>query len=160
MSKVLMALAIVFILLAMAMGVAVAYVLTKGPPEPVQQGAEATDGAGEQGEGLGGYEFIPFGSTVVNLAGGRLTRYLQVAITLKVSKDAADAVRGQLEEGPKAVLKNWLLVHLSDKRIEDVEGGAAMQKLRREIEDGFNSILIENAGCKVDEVLFDEFNVQ
>ena len=144
---------------AVVLGIAVAYAMTRKPAAPPQDGAttEAADGTAQvQGE----YEYLPFGSNVVNLAGERRVRYLQVNITLKVKKESAGAVQTVIDDAQKAVLKNWLVVHLSDKRIEDVNGGTAMKRLQREIEDGFNSILFESCGCKVDEVLFEEFNIQ
>ena len=158
-SRVLLVVGIGLTLGAVVLGIAVAYAVTNKPPAAPQEGAaaEAVEAApGPQGE----WVYVPFGSTVVNLAGGRLTRYLQVTINLKVKKESAEVVQAQIEEAQNAVLKNWLLVHLSDKRIEEVEGGASIKRLQREIEDGFNAILFESCGCKVDEVLFEEFNIQ
>jgi flagellar basal body-associated protein FliL len=44
--------------------------------------------------------------------------------------------------------------------LEEVEGAAAIRRLQREIQDGFNAILAETGDAKVDAVLFEEFNIQ
>ena len=144
------------VLVAVALGLAAAYALTGSSAS----GGGPSPGSAERAGGGVDYDYVPFGSTVVNLSGGRLTRYLQVTINLKVKKESAAVVQAQIQKAQNAVLKNWLLVHLSDKRIEEVEGGASIKRLQREIEDGFNAILFESCGCKIDEVLFEEFNIQ
>jgi flagellar basal body-associated protein FliL len=146
--------AVVVVLVAVALGLAAAYALSSkpaapaAPPEASAQGAEPA------------HEYVPFGTTVVNLAGGRLTRYLQVTITLEVEKGLAPAVKEQME-AREAVFKNWLITFLSDKQLEEVEGGASIRRLRREVQDGFNAILAEGApGATIHDVYFEEFNVQ
>lgn len=142
-------------LVAAALGLAVAFALTSKPPQ-----GQGKPGSGIAHETADNYEYVPFGSSVVNLAGGRLTRYMQVNITLRVTRESAPAVRQQVESGQKAVFKNWLITYLSDKQLEEVEGAAAIRRLQREIQDGFNAILAETGDAKVDAVLFEEFNIQ
>ncbi|KPK66179.1 MAG: hypothetical protein AMK73_00805 [Planctomycetes bacterium SM23_32] len=144
------------VLVAVALGLAAAYALTGSSAS----GGGPSPGSAERAGGGVDYDYVPFGSTVVNLSGGRLTRYLQVNITLKVPEGAGGAV-GQCVEGEKATFKNWLITYLSDKRLDEVEGAAAIRRLQREIQDGFNVILADSgAADKVEAVLFEEFNVQ
>lgn len=158
-SRVVMIVGIGMTFAAVVLGIAVAYAMTKKPANTPKDGT-----SGEMAETPaavpGQWDYIPFDPIVVSLAGERRVRYLQVTLTLKAKKEIAKALRPEIEGDQKAVLKNWLLVHLSDKRVEDIDGGAAIKRLQREIEDGFNAILFENCGCKVNEVLFEEFNIQ
>jgi flagellar FliL protein len=148
--------AAVVVLVAVGFGLGAAYLLTRpasSAPPPAGSAASADSGAAD-------YEYVPFGTTVVNLAEGRLTRYLQVTLILKVSKSLAPAIRDRMT-AEKAVFQHWLITHLSDKKLEDVEGAAAITRVKREIEDGFNAILAEGGKPdKIDAVLFEEFNVQ
>jgi flagellar basal body-associated protein FliL len=68
-------------LVAAALGLAVAFALTSKPPQ-----GQGKPGSGIAHETADNYEYVPFGSSVVNLAGGRLTRYMQVNITLRVTR--------------------------------------------------------------------------
>ena len=143
-------------LVALAAGVVAAYALT---PSEAAEGA-AADAVADVEEVAPEYEFVPFGDVQVNLSGARMTRYMHVVITLKVSKDSAGEVRKLVEESERAVFTNWLITFLSDKQLEDVDGAAAIRALQREILDGFNMILAESGEDRVDDVLFEEFNVQ
>jgi flagellar basal body-associated protein FliL len=104
--------------------------------------------------------FVSFGDAVANLAEDRLTRYVKVKITLQVAPEQAVALQDLISGPKKAVLQNWLITYLSDKQLQDVKGANAMNRLRREILDGFNALLLEQGDYKVDRVLFEEFNVQ
>jgi flagellar basal body-associated protein FliL len=143
------------VLVAVALGLAAAYALTGsgtagGASKPRPTAKDAS----------GNFEYVPFGSTVVNLSGGRLTRYLQVNVTLKVPQGSGATVT-ELVEGEKAAFKNWLITYLSDKRLDEVEGAAAIRRLQREIKDGFNVMLADRSeGLEVESVLFEEFNIQ
>jgi flagellar basal body-associated protein FliL len=143
------------VLVAAALGLAAAYALTSKLPEAPEKSEQQA-----APEMLSKREYVPFGTSVVNLAGGRLTRYLQVSIVLKVDKASAPAVQKQVQNGRKAVFKNWLITYLSDKRLEEVEGAAAIRRVQREVQDGFNAILAESGDTRVEAVLFEEFNIQ
>jgi flagellar basal body-associated protein FliL len=106
------------------------------------------------------YVFLPFDRTVVNLAEARLTRYLSVTLSLQISRESSDAVRQVFESDRKAIFKNWLISYLSDKTLEEVKGSTSLNKLQREILDGFNSLLADQVKERIQAVLFEEFNVQ
>lgn len=103
--------------------------------------------------------FVPFGETVVNLDEGRLNRYLRVSITLQVDHDQAEDITQGVEKN-RAIMKSWLLSYLSDKGMDDIRGAAGQNRLRREIQDQFNSVLSPEGYERVHDVLFEEFNIQ
>ncbi|MBX3436464.1 MAG: flagellar basal body-associated FliL family protein, partial [Planctomycetaceae bacterium] len=102
--------------------------------------------------------FIPFGDVTVNLDDGRLTRYLHLSFSLQVEKTDQLKVT-KLVEDHKAILRNWLLSFLSDKGMDDIRGAAGQNRIRREIQDQFNTILFPDGYDRIYDVLFEEFNV-
>ena len=117
--------------------------------------AEHQDKAAE-GEKLA---FVSFDPAVVNINEERLTRFLRVKLIIVVDhvheKQVADLVGRN-----KAILKNWLISHLSDKSMLDVTGAAGINRARREIQDQFNALLYPDGSEKIRDILFEEFNVQ
>ncbi|MEZ6050619.1 MAG: flagellar basal body-associated FliL family protein [Planctomycetaceae bacterium] len=103
--------------------------------------------------------FVPFGEVTVNLDEGRLNRYLRVNITLQIDKADEESI-AKLLELRKAMLRNWLLSHLSDKGMDDIRGASGQNRLRREIRDHFNTALFSDGYDRIYDVLFEEFNVQ
>ncbi|MEF8787725.1 MAG: flagellar basal body-associated FliL family protein, partial [Planctomycetota bacterium] len=106
------------------------------------------------------HEFVKFGTAVVNLAEGKLTRYLKVTVVLEVQKKHAEEVRTVMEGNTRAVFQHWLISYLSDLKLEDVKGAQSLAKIRSRICDGFNKLLQENHSATVENVLFREFSVQ
>ena len=103
--------------------------------------------------------FVPFESVVVNLDEGAMTRYLRISLAVSVAKEKELEIT-TLVEGKKALLKNWLINHISDKGLEDIRGRAGQNRLRREIRDQFNSVLFPDGYDQIYDVLFDEYAVQ
>lgn len=103
--------------------------------------------------------YLSFGEVVVNLDEGRLNRYLRMKLTLQVEKRHEEAIR-PLIESHTAILKNWLIGHLSDKDTAEIRGAAGLNMLRREIQDQFNIVLCPDGHDRVQDVLFEEFNIQ
>ena len=102
---------------------------------------------------------MPFGEVVVNLAEDRLTRYLQVSLTLLVDGPDESAFKQALEK-KRTILKNWLISYLSDKAIDEVRGAAGVNRARREIQDQFNTILFPDGSETIRDVFFEEFTVR
>ncbi len=150
-------------LIAAAAGFAIPQVLPKGfggiaaPSEPTgeHEPGNAAEGADEDGD----LAFVPFGPVIVNLDEGRLNRYLRLSITFAVDKPEREEV-AKLIEARKVILKNWLITYLSDKGMEDIRGAAGQNRLRREINEYFNSVLFHDGYDRIRNVLFEEFNVQ
>jgi flagellar FliL protein len=130
---------------------------------PAKEASASGKGRGSEGEGhRSGQEkpaFIPFGDVVVNLAEDRLTRYLRVKLVLVVDHSEEKEMTEEVTKN-KAILKNWLIGYLSDKSLKDVNGAAGVNRLRREIQEQFNSLLGAGKVDKVSDVLFEEFVVQ
>jgi flagellar protein FliL len=103
--------------------------------------------------------FIPFDSAVVNVNEANLARFLRVKLIVVVD-EAQEIQITDLILKNKAILKNWLIGHLSDKNMLDVAGAAGIHRTRREILDQFNTLLFPDGSEKIRDILFEEFNVQ
>jgi flagellar protein FliL len=103
--------------------------------------------------------YISFEPVTVNLNEGRLNRFLNVALTLQVRTSEEEEVKHLLETH-RPVLKTWLLSYLSELSTEDIRGAAGQNRIRREIQSQFNSVLFTDGFDHVYDVLFEQFNVQ
>ncbi|MCA9263100.1 MAG: flagellar basal body-associated FliL family protein [Planctomycetales bacterium] len=103
--------------------------------------------------------FLEFGQVVVNINEDRFNRYLKINLTLQVDETELETVTADVET-KRSILVNWLLSHLSDKSMEEIRGAAGQNRLRREIQDQFNSVLFPDGVDRIQDVLFEEFNVQ
>jgi flagellar FliL protein len=139
-----------------------------GAAVPLLLPAKEANGSGGKGHGSEGDghrsgqekpAFVPFGDVVVNLAEERLTRYLRVKLVLVVDHLEEKEMTEELAKS-KAILKNWLIGYLSDKSLKEVNGAANVNRLRREIQEQFNSLLGAGRVDRVHDVLFEEFVVQ
>ncbi|MDM4016769.1 flagellar basal body-associated FliL family protein [Roseiconus lacunae] len=103
--------------------------------------------------------FVDFDEVVVNLNDSRYSRYLTCTFSLQVSGTQKEAVQ-KLVDDNNVVLKNWLIAHLRDKKLEDVRGKLGHNLLRREIHDKFNEMLFTDGIERIQDVLFQDFKVQ
>ncbi|MCC9602942.1 flagellar basal body-associated FliL family protein [Stieleria sp. JC731] len=103
--------------------------------------------------------FVDFDEVVVNLNDSRYSRYLTCTFSLQVAASQKDAI-DKLVEDNNVVLKNWLIAHLRDKKLEDVRGKLGHNLLRREIHDKFNEMLFTDGIERIQDVLFQDFKVQ
>ncbi len=103
--------------------------------------------------------YIQFGESVVNLNDGRMSRYLRVNMTLQVDEAQEEQIT-QLVEKKRLILKDWLLRYLSDKDMDAVRGKIAVNRIRREVTDHFNTTLFPDGYDRIQSILFEEFNVQ
>lgn len=110
-------------------------------------------------EPVGKPAFVEFGEVVANLNDGRMTRYLRLGVSLQVDKAQLLKIE-EMHEQQKAVLRNWLLSHISDKTMDDIRGASGQNRLRREIKEQFNTVLFPDGVDRIHDVLFQEFNVQ
>jgi flagellar basal body-associated protein FliL len=147
---------IAVVLAAVGAGLAVGLGATRkaGPPGDEAQNATEPDAQ------LPAYSYVPFGPVIVNLNEGRLTRYLKIALALKVVQNKSDALTEIIEGNQQALFNDWLIVNLSDLGLEDVKGAPAIRAQRRVILAGFNGLLAEISDVQLDDILLTEFNVQ
>lgn len=103
--------------------------------------------------------FIEFDEVVVNLNDARYSRFVTCKFSLQIA-DSQKAAIEPLVEDYKAVLTNWLIAHLRDKKLEDVRGKLGHNTLRREIHDKFNETLFTDGIERVQDILFQDFKVQ
>lgn len=122
-------------------------------------GHGAADAKGEEKKPVEGPCFVPFGHIVVNLNDPTLTRYLSLEVTMQADGLDEEEVK-QAIETRKPILQTWLTSHLADKSIEDVRGKVGVNRLRREIQDNFNSLLFTDGRERIQDILFEEFHVQ
>jgi flagellar FliL protein len=101
---------------------------------------------------------IPFDEIRVNLNEVQ-PHYLALKMSLQVDATQEKVVRDLLEE-KKVLLKSWMLVHLGDKDMDDVRGGAGKNMLKREFLERFNSMLFTDGYDRIYDVLFEEFMIQ
>ncbi len=129
-------------------------------------GKSASHGSGGHGKDesvekvpVDGPCFIPFGRLVVNLNEPTLTKYLSIEITMQADGEHQEEVT-EAFEARKPILNTWLTTHLADKTIDDVRGKVGINRLRREIQDNFNSLLFTDGRERIQDILFEEFHVQ
>ena len=104
--------------------------------------------------------FVPFGEdVVVNFNDPRFSRYLKMKLSLQVAKSQTDDITALLEE-KHDVLINWLIGHIADKRVDDIRGTQGTNRLRREIHDSFNGLLFTDGIERIQDILFQELNIQ
>lgn len=103
--------------------------------------------------------FIDFDEVVVNLNDTRYSRYVTCTFSLQVAASQLEAIQLLVDE-QNVVLKNWLIAHLREKKLEDVRGKLGHNTLRREIHDKFNEILFTDGIERIQDVLFQDFKVQ
>jgi len=101
---------------------------------------------------------IPFDEVVVNLNEVQ-PHFVRFKMSLQVDATQEKVVKDLLEE-KKVLLKSWLLVHLGDKDMDDVRGGAGKNMLKREFLERFNSMLFTDGYDRIYDVLFEEFMIQ
>ena len=101
---------------------------------------------------------IPFDDMVVNLNEVQ-PHFLKFKMSLQVDATQEKVVKDLLEE-KKPLLKSWLLIHLGDKDMDDVRGGAGKNMLKREFLERFNSMLFTDGYDRIYDVLFEEFMIQ
>ncbi|MEZ6033306.1 MAG: flagellar basal body-associated FliL family protein [Planctomycetaceae bacterium] len=107
-----------------------------------------------------GRGLVPFQTVVANLRDETLTRYVRVDLVLAIEDGQKQAVVDALSD-IRPNVKDWLLSHLADKTVSDINGSQNQDKLREEIQAGIN-LQFKSAGHPqyIKAVLFDEINVQ
>ena len=103
--------------------------------------------------------FLSFGQLVVNLNEPKEVRYLSLDIAVQTDAKFEDEVKKAMET-QKLRLKTWLTSHLADKSMEDLRGKVGVNRLRREIQDNFNSLMFKDGHERVQDVFFDELHIQ
>ena len=85
-------------------------------------------------------EYIQLESVTTNLRDPRLTRYSTVEVWLGVAVDDVAEVQAKIDENLPE-LRNWMIVYLSDRTVEEVNGGNVKRRVLRDIKDRFNEML-------------------
>jgi flagellar basal body-associated protein FliL len=109
--------------------------------------------------------FLPFGGVSCNIGDGQLNRFLRVTITLQFECPKDDTAKQteelqKLLDFNKPILTSWLLSYLSDMKMDDIRGAVGQNRLRREIQNQFSTVLFPDGDRQVQNLLFEEFIVQ
>ena len=123
--------------------------------------ANTSDAAESEEETVKEKTFIPFGSISCNVNDGQLNRFLKLTITLQFELDPEKVpeMEAQIEKD-KPILTSWLLSYLADMTMTDIRGAVGQNRLRREIQNHFSSVLFPDGDQQVENLLFEEFIVQ
>jgi flagellar basal body-associated protein FliL len=103
--------------------------------------------------------YVPFEDVTVNLNDQRLSRYLHVAISLQIHKAEEEEFK-ELLELHRPALRTWMLSYLSELSTDDIRGSQGQQRIRREIQSQFNSVLYSDGYDHIYDVMLEQFNVQ
>lgn len=140
----------------------------KKPAAKADDHAKKDDGHGAAGHGDAkggdavpheGPYFVPFGRIVANINEPLLAKYLSLEITVQTDAENEAEVKAAIELR-KPILMTWLAAHIADKTPEDIRGKVGVNRLRREIQDNFNSLLFTDGRERLQDILFEEFHYQ
>lgn len=140
----------------------------KKPAAKADDHGKKDDGHGAAGHGDAkggdavpheGPYFVPFGRIVANINEPLLAKYLSLEITVQTDAENEAEVKAAIELR-KPILMTWLAAHLADKTPEDIRGKVGVNRLRREIQDNFNSLLFTDGRERLQDILFEEFHYQ
>ena len=119
----------------------------------------ATHAKGDEGVVHDGPCFVPFGLIVANVNEPLLAKYLTLEITVQTAPEDKEEVESAITSR-KPFLLTWLAAHIADKTPEDIRGKVGVNRLRREIQDNFNSLMFKDGHERVQDILFEEYHVQ
>ena len=151
-----------------AKGMAAAKKEAKKPAAKPDDHGKKDDGHGAAGHGdpkggdavpHEGPYFVPFGRIVANINEPLLAKYLSLEITVQTDAENEAEVKEAIELR-KPILMTWLAAHIADKTPEDIRGKVGVNRLRREIQDNFNSLLFTDGRERLQDILFEEFHYQ
>ncbi|MBE0534913.1 MAG: flagellar basal body-associated FliL family protein [Phycisphaerae bacterium] len=97
-------------------------------------------------------------TVIANLDEPGVTRFLRVTITLVMAPETKGRVL--LDDLKAPVLTDFVSSYIAGLTLERVRGQGNRNRIKREIQDGFNEILFPNSKPYVRDILFREFAVQ
>ncbi len=144
-------------------GFAVATLMQPSPP-PAE-----TDQIAQDQEDLGetetiedtpvNFTYFEFEPILVNLNDPRQARYMQTTIHLGINSEVFSEASKTIER-MMPDLKDWLIVHLSGCRIEDVAGDINKTRLKLRILNAFNDMLWPKSKPLIDKIVFVESTIR
>lgn len=104
-------------------------------------------------------DYIDFPEITVNLNEARHARFLRIHFSLQVPASQKYKIEQDVtKKAPK--FNNYIQVYLSDKTLEELSGSFGRNRVSRELRDYFNEVLFEDGIERVQDVLFNDFQVQ
>lgn len=109
--------------------------------------------------------FLSFGGISCNIGEGALNRFLKISITLQFECPKEEVAKQTVElqtllDFNKPIMTSWLLSYLSDMKMDDIRGAVGQNRLRREIQNHFSTVLFPEGENQIQNLLFEEFIVQ
>jgi flagellar protein FliL len=147
---------LILICAVVAVGAGVAVPMFLLPKTHAEAGAKSHEAKFKR---TGKRAYVPFGDVVVNLNEEKLHRFLRIKLLLVVDEGYEKTLIEEVQK-IKPELKNWLIAYLSDKSLNDVTGAAGVNRLRREIWSKFNGEMFPDGSEHIQDVIFEEFNIQ
>ncbi len=166
---------IIVILVVLAIGGAGGFAVAKmvfSSPQSAQAGeapgegdteeadeAESTQDADAEGDTTPTFTYFEFEPILVNLNDPRQARHMQLTIHLGINSEVFEEASARIEQ-MTLDLRDWLIVHLSGYRIEEVAGDVNKIRLKRRILNAFNDILWPEEKPLIDKIIFTEATVR
>ena len=123
---------------------------------PGEEGVEGEDGIAEEELELAAYD-VP--ELLVNLKDSRMKNVVKIHINLLYRfKDPDMTVTVFEEKDPE--IRNALILLLSEKTVEDVEGSEPKELLREEIREALNRVVFPKARGEITKVHYVDFIVK
>ncbi len=137
------------------------------PPPPSAEAVEAKKAAdafnqlaAQTAPGTTPWTYDAMEPVLANLDEPGVTRYVRVTISLELSPEM-DPVKGkEFLDQRVMVLRDLLTTYFSGLSIEDVRGSRNLNRIKRDVQDQFNTLLFPDAKPFIRQILFREFAVQ
>ncbi len=158
---------IIVILVVLAIGGAGGFAVAKmvfSSPQSAQAGEAPGEGDTEEADEAEGdttptFTYFEFEPILVNLNDPRQARHMQLTIHLGINSEVFEEASARIEQ-MTLDLRDWLIVHLSGYRIEEVAGDVNKIRLKRRILNAFNDILWPEEKPLIDKIIFTEATVR
>jgi len=103
--------------------------------------------------------YLPFDRMVLNINDPTYNLFMNLEIAVQTTHEHEEEVAEAMKLR-HAAIKTWITTHVADKTRDDLSGKVGVNKLRREIQDNFNSLLFDDGSEHVKDVLFEEYLIQ
>jgi flagellar basal body-associated protein FliL len=97
---------------------------------------------------------------LANLDEPGVTRYVRVTVSLELSPEMDQEKGKAFLDQRTMLLRDWLTTYFAGLSLEEVRGSRNLNRIKREVQDQFNTLLFPGTKPLIQQVLFKEFAVQ
>ena len=97
---------------------------------------------------------------LANLDEPGVTRYVRVTVSLELSPQMDQEKGKAFLDQRTMLLRDWLTTYFAGLSLEDVRGSRNLNRIKREVQEQFNTLLFPGTTPFVQQVFFKEFAVQ